>query len=432
VVELLSGEKSFQIQRVKNLPLNDLTRRRQSEQLMANQDYTVRQLMEMEACTSCRVCADVCPAVSASQDGALSGIYRMKGLKEILRSRTGLFRRLFGKKGPSGKEWEHFSGTVFRCTLCGNCQEVCPVGIHLKELWLSLRQDLVHSDAYPPKIDMIRENLDESHNVFAEDNEERADWVEDMRDAPDHGFLKDEAEMVYFTGCVASYFPLAQKIPIALAEILDVSEVDFTLLGEEEWCCGFPMLGAGLKEMFHEFRDHNLQAVKEKHAKKVIFACPSCYQMWREHYPRDVDIAHASQFLMELVKEGKIPFQELPMTVTYHDPCDLGRSARVFEEPRAIIRSIPSVKFVELPLNRENCQCCGGGGNLEMIDANLSSEIAKRKIEEVLSTGAQAVVTSCQQCVRTMMTYVRRNKVPLEVMDITQLIHKALKREEAR
>lgn len=397
---------------------------------MANQDYNVIQLLEMGACTSCRVCADVCPAVSASLDGELSAIFRMKGLNQILKSRSGLFLRLFGKKGPSEDQLKHFSDTVFRCTLCGNCQEVCPVGIHLKDLWLSLRQDLVHSESYPKKIDMIRENLEESRNVFAEDNEERAEWVEDMRDAPDHGYLKDRAEVVYFTGCVAAYFPLAQKIPIALAEIFDAGEVDFTLLGEEEWCCGFPMLGAGLKDMLQEFMDHNIEAVREKGANEVVFACPSCFQMWREYYPHEFEITHASQYLMRLVEENRIPFKELPMTVTYHDPCDLGRGARVFDEPREVIRSIPGVKFVELPKNRENCQCCGGGGNLEMIDAKLSAEIAKRKIEEVMSTGAEAVVTSCQQCVRTMMTYVRRNKVPLEVLDITQLIHKALKREE--
>jgi len=366
--------------------------------------------------------------VSASGDGELSGVYRIKGLKEILRARTGLFQKLFGKKEPSKEELNRFSGTVFRCTLCANCQEVCPVGIHLKELWLSLRQDLVHSGAYPKKIDMIRENLEETHNVFAEDNEERAEWVEDMRNPPDHGYIKDKAEAVYFTGCVAAYFPLAQKIPIALAEILEASNVDFTLLGEEEWCCGFPMLGAGLRDMFKEFQDHNLEAVRKRGASKVIFACPSCYQTWREYYdyPSTLEIIHASQLLMDLVKEGRVLLEELKMTVTYHDPCDLGRGARVFDEPREVIRSIPGVKFVELRHSRENCQCCGGGGNLEMMDAELSSEIARRKIEEVLETGAEAVITSCQQCVRTMLTYVRRNKVPIEVLDITQLIHRAL------
>jgi heterodisulfide reductase subunit D len=395
---------------------------------MANQDYTVRQLLEMEACTNCQICADVCPAVSASQDWALSGVSRMKGLKQILKSRTGLFRKLFGKKMPSEEKWRHFSDTVFRCTLCGNCQEICPVGIHLKDLWLSLRQDLVHSKSYPKKVEMIRDNLEESHNVFAEDNEERADWVEDMREAPEHGYIKDSAEIVYFTGCVASYFPLAQKIPMALAEILDITGVDFTLMGEEEWCCGFPLLGAGLKEMLEEFKQHNLKAVRKRKARQVLFACPSCFQTWREYYPREFEITHASQFLMKLVLEKRVPLKDLPLRVTYHDPCDLGRGARVFDEPRDTIRSVPGVEFVELPHNRENCQCCGGGGNLEMIDAGLSSEIAKRKIDEVISTGAQAVVTSCQQCVRTMTTYVRRNKIPLEVMDITQLIHRALKR----
>ncbi|MCK4988058.1 MAG: (Fe-S)-binding protein [Desulfobacterales bacterium] len=396
---------------------------------MSNQNYSVRQVLEMAACTNCRSCADVCPAVSASASGELSALYRMKGLKQILKSRTWLFQKIFRKKEPTEEEWKHYSNTVFRCTLCGNCREVCPVGINLKQLWLSLRKDLVDSKYYPKKINMIRNNLEESHNVFDEDNEERAEWVEDMREPPDDLFSKDRAEVVYFTGCVAAYFPLAQKIPIALAEIFEVSEVDFTLLGKEEWCCGFPLLGAGLKDMFGRISDHNLAAVKKKGAQKVVFACPSCFQMWREYYPYEefgIEIIHGSQFLMHLLQQNRVPLQELDLTVTYHDPCDLGRGARVFDAPRKVIQSIPGVQFVELPNNRENCNCCGGGGNLEMIDPELSAKIAKSKIKEAEGTGAQAIVTSCQQCVRTMTTYAKRNKVPIEVMDITQLIHKVL------
>jgi heterodisulfide reductase subunit D len=232
--------------------------------------------------------------------------------------------------------------------------------------------------------------------------------------------------MVYITGCVSAYFPLAQKIPIALAEIMDAGRVDFTLLGEEEWCCGFPLLGAGLMEMFEEFRVQNLKAVKDKEAKTVVFACPSCYQMWREHYRTDLELISAPEFLLRLVRQGKIPLTDLPLTVTYHDPCDLGRGARVFEEPREVIRAIPGVTLVELPHSRENCMCCGGGGNLEMVDADLAARIAKAKIDEVLSTGAQAVITSCQQCVRTMTSHVKRNKIQIEVLDIVQMVRKAL------
>lgn len=393
---------------------------------MANQDYRIKQLFEMEGCTHCGFCADVCPAASAAQDSHLTGVYRLNELKKIQRRRAGWLQRLLKKEPTSAEQMNAFGDSVFRCTLCGNCQEVCPVGIHLKDLWLSLRRDLVHESHYPKKIDMIRENLLESHNVFSEDNTERADWVENLRDAPEDGYVKEQAEVVYFTGCVAAYFPMAQKIPMALSRILETSEVDFTLLGEEEWCCGFPLLGAGLNELAREIIDHNIAAVEKKKARKVIFACPSCYQMWREYYPRKFEIAHVTEFMNELIQQKRIPLKTLPMTVTYHDPCDLGRGARVFDAPREIIRSIPGVKLVELSHNRENCRCCGGGGNLEMIDAGLSTDIARLKIDEVMATGAQAVVTACQQCVRTMATYVRRNKVPLEVMDITQLVERAV------
>jgi len=393
---------------------------------MAQTDYSIMEILQMDACTDCCLCADVCPAVSATEDGQLSGVYRLSELRRIMRSRTGLLRRFFGKQAPTGEQLKQFSDTVFRCTLCGRCQQVCPSGILLKDLWLSLRQDLVHCHAYPQRVDMIGENLAESHNVFNEDNEERAEWVEDVPAAPDHGYIKDQADVVYFTGCVSAYFPLAQQIPIALVKILDAARVDFTLLGEDEWCCGFPMLGAGLRDRVKDLVEHNLKAVREKGAKKVIFSCPSCYQMWREHYPREFEISHVTQFVNELMASGQLALNDLSLTVTYHDPCDLGRGSGEYEAPRQVIRSIPGVKLVELAHNRENCLCCGGGGNLEMIDAGLSADIARAKIDDVLQTGAQAVVTACQQCVRTMTTYARRNKIPIEVMDITQLIHKAL------
>jgi heterodisulfide reductase subunit D len=359
-------------------------------------------------------------------DGKLSAAYRLEALGRLVKARTGLWRKLGFGKAPTAEALRAFSDTVFRCTLCGNCRQVCPVGLDLTELWHSIRQDLVDSKAYPGKIDLIRENLNQSHNVFGEDNEERAEWVEDMPDAPDHGYLKERSEVVYFTGCVSSFFPLAQRIPMAVANLFDAARIDFSLLGDDEWCCGFPLLGAGLGGQLDGLIEHNVNAIKARGARQVVFACPSCYRMWQEHYPREFEIFHTSEFLAGLLKEDRLPLRELDLTVTYHDPCDLGRGAGTFDAPRDIIRSIPGIRFVELPNNRENCSCCGGGGNLEMIDAQLSAKIAGNKMKEVQETGAQTVVTACQQCVRTMTAYVRRNKVPVEVMDTVQLLEKAL------
>lgn len=396
---------------------------------MGQTDYSIMEILQMDACTGCCLCADVCPAVLAAQAGQLSGVYRLGELRRIMRRRTGLLQRFFSRPALTPEQLKRFGDSVFRCTLCGRCQQVCPSGIRLKDLWLSLRQDMVHCHAYPQKVDMISENLAESHNVFKEDNQERAEWVEDMPDAPDHGHIRDQAEVVYFTGCVSAYFPMAQGIPMALAEIFQAARVDFTLLGEEEWCCGFPLLGAGKRDQVKDLIEHNLGAVQAKGAQKVVFSCPSCYQMWHEHYPREFQIYHVSQFLNELIISGQLELNPLSLTVTFHDPCDLGRGRGEYQAPRQVICSIPGVELVELAHNRGDCLCCGGGGNLEMIDVKLSGDIARVKIEEILKTGAQAVVTGCQQCVRTMTTYARRNKIPLEIMDITQLVQKALSPE---
>lgn len=396
---------------------------------MYNRLYSKSQLLAMEACTGCAACAQVCPAVQASGDGELSGLYRLDWRQRAGKTGDGWLRRIFGGKVPDGQAWKVFSETVYRCTLCGNCAEVCPVGIGLKDIWLNLRQELLEREAYPAKIDLIREHLTESHNVFGEDQEERAEWVEDLDEPPDDLFVKERAEAVYFSGCVASFFPLAQQIPMALAEVLQSAQVDFTLLGEDEWCCGFPLLSAGDLPGAQAMIQHNLEAVKARGAKEVIFACPSCYMMWKEHYPAGASglrLSHTTQFLDQLLAQGRLSLDKQEISVTYHDPCDLGRAARIFEAPRRVIRALPGVKLVEMAANREHCLCCGGGGNLEMIDQELNAGIARMKVEQVLATGAEAVVSGCQQCLRTMATHARRNKLPLKVMDIAQLVQASM------
>jgi heterodisulfide reductase subunit D len=393
---------------------------------MAITDYSLKEVIQAGACTKCMLCADVCPAVSAASDGTLSGVYRLDVLNRLFCARAGFLKRFF-KSSLNEEYLKAFSETVYRCTLCGRCEEVCPSGISLKDIWISLRQDMVHSDAFPPKVNTIKDNVLKSHNVFNEDNSERAEWVSDLDDPPEHGHIKERADVVYFTGCVSAYFPMAQQIPMSLVTVFDAAGVDFTLLGEDEYCCGFPFLGAGLRDRVDEVIHHNVEAVKKKGASKVVFACPSCYRMWKEYYPPEFELYHVTQYISRYLMEGRLKFKELNRVVTYHDPCDLGRGSREYDAPRSIIKAIPLVTLVEMKRNREKCACCGGGGNLEMIDAALSKEIAGAKIKEALETGADTVVTSCQQCVRTMKSYVRLNKIKLDVLDIVELVCMSLK-----
>ena len=124
--------------------------------------------------------------------------------------------------------------------------------------------------------------------------------------------------------------------------------------------------------------------------------------------------------------EKRMPLKEINATVTYHDPCDLGRNSGIFESPREVLKAIPGIRLIEMPNNRQMANCCGGGGNLEMVDPDLSAKVAQMKIEEILETGADMVVTSCQQCVRTIATRARRQKINLVVKDLTDLVAEAM------
>jgi heterodisulfide reductase subunit D len=264
------------------------------------------------------------------------------------------------------------------------------------------------------------------HNVSNEDNSERGEWRDFLKVLPDHMYQKDKAELVYFVGCVASFFPMVQKIPQNLVQILESAKVDFTILGGEEWCCGFPMIGAGIPERVRDMTEHNLEKVKKLGAKRVVFTCPSCYRTWQEYYGTELELFHSTQLIEKLIRDGAIRLRGMSTKVTYHDPCDLGRNGGIYDAPRQIIKSIPGLTLVEMESNRAKSVCCGGGGNLEMADSNLSGNVAQKKIEEIQRTGVRTVVTSCQQCIRTIKSRAGRQEIDLTVWDITELVLKAI------
>ncbi len=383
-----------------------------------------KQLIEIDACTRCGECLKYCPVYAQKGEEEIDPRGKIQAFKSFIRSQHGIWATIFGPKKLDEEKLKKFSEMVYRCTLCGECGVSCPVSIDAKNLWLALRETLVEMGYYPKAMDKMKSNVQQVHNILGNENAERVSWLESLGELPDHGYQKEKAEVAFFVGCVASFFPMVQKIPKALIEILNKGGVDFTLLGGEEWCCGFPLIGAGMKKGAETLIEHNLEKMKEKGVEKVVFACPSCYHTWMEDYKTDIEIYHSTQFIKRLIEEKKIGFKEKKMKVTYHDPCDLGRASRVYAPPREILRSIPGVELVEMENSRDQCKCCGGGGNLEMVDPELSAALAQEKIKQIRATGAEAVITSCQQCVRTIMTTSRRKKTPVTAMDITEFVLK--------
>jgi heterodisulfide reductase subunit D len=384
---------------------------------------SVKDLVALDSCVKCGSCVSVCPIYAQTQqlETTMGGFYT--NLKSFIRKAYGLPGMSIGL-AQAKSILKGYSEYPYLCTLCGRCSIVCPSFIDTKETRIGVRRFMVEKGEYPSSMDRLAETLEKVHNIIGEPSEDRAAWVQALSEPPKDMFQKEKAKVVYFTGCVASYFPMTKRIPQSLVQIFEKAGIDFTLLGGEEWCCGFPLIAAGMKEKAEALMKHNLEKVKEKGAERIVFTCPSCYHIWMEECKNEIEIFHSTQFIKRLIEEGKIRLKEKKMKVTYHDPCDLGRASGIYEPPREILRAIPGVELVEMNESREECKCCGGGGNLEMVRPELSAALAQAKIEEIKATGAEMVVTACQQCVRTIFSNARKKKIPITVMDISEFVLK--------
>jgi Fe-S oxidoreductase len=224
---------------------------------------------------------------------------------------------------------------------------------------------------------------------------------------------------------MTSFSPAISGIAEANMNLLYEIKEDFAVLGEREVCCGFPLIVAGLSQEWQEFREKNIETIRSMSAKKIVFNCASCYHTFCHEYQEflpDVEFLHNTEYIQRLILDGKVELKGLSAKITYHDPCDLGRGCKVFEPPREIIKQIPEADFIELPNNRNLSTCCGGGGDLEMIDADLVNKIANNLLEEIEETGADIVTTACGQCKRMLQNAVKDRKSKIEVKDIAELM----------
>jgi heterodisulfide reductase subunit D len=376
--------------------------------------------LEKEAliCARCGYCRTECP------------IYQVVGWESATpRGKISMAKDLFAK-GSGTEIPEDFVKRISQCTLCGACANECSGSIDTRRLWLDLRRRIAALGKEPKAYDAMRDNLLANRNITNMSNEGRLEWAQDL-DEPEDLEPRAGAEVAYFVGCVSSFFPQASEVALAVAQILTEAGVDFTTLCGEEWCCGFPLLGAGFVDNAEEFINHNVAKLKELDIHTLIASCPSCFHVWKYESIAalagyDLKVMHTTEYLAALIRQGRLELNELDAVVTYHDPCDLGRNSGIYEAPREIIRSIPGVEFVEMKHHHQDALCCGGGGNLQSVDPELAADIARMRLEEIKATGADIVVSACQQCEQMLIAAVRDAKLPIRVMDISQLIIEAL------
>jgi heterodisulfide reductase subunit D len=286
------------------------------------------------------------------------------------------------------------SSTFWFCTSCYACTNQCPRGIHPGETMLRLKQAVAEGEGgvMPENMARFGNTVVEYHNISGEANDVRLIWMEnlDETERPAGRVGRRDAQVLYFIGCVSSFYPASYRIPQAFVQIMGRAGVDFTLLGGEEWCCGYPLLNAGMVEEMAKVAEYNLNKAHELGVECIVMTCPSCFHAWHNIYPEllgrslGIEVVPAVQFLVELIEENRIEMGVLEKKVTYHDPCDLGRKGGVYDAPRFVLQHIPGVEFIEMREHGPNAACCGGG-NLEAVEPTLVNLVAPERIVEAVA-----------------------------------------------
>jgi heterodisulfide reductase subunit D len=369
------------------------------------------------SCMQCGTCSSSCPTAFA-MDYTPSQLWQMMrlGMEEAVLT----------------------SSTFWLCTACKSCQVRCPRGISLTDTMIALKEYATREGVnVPTGMQMLGDTVASRHNISGDDNATRQIWSQNLPTPPlGVSPRRRRAEVVYFIGCVSSFYPRVYSIPQSFVQIMERADVEFTALGEDEWCCGYPLYVAGMRDRLTELARHNVRQVRRIGARQVVFSCPSCYYAWTHLYPEVADVGdlqfrHATEFLADLLEEDALTLGPLEEPVTYHDPCDLGRKSGVYDAPREVLARIPGLDVREMAASRENALCCGGGGDVEVSDPSVTSGVAGRRVAQVAATGARYVASACQQCKRTIQEGARRHKVRVRAVDVVELVWQSLSAAEA-
>ena len=315
------------------------------------------------------------------------------------------------------------ANVLYACSTCGNCMENCrfdKFNDFLVDIIEAARAEAVLNGFCPEKQKALIERMENSemHNPYGEQNSNNEDLKKKYE-------LPDKAEWVYFIGCTSNYRQL--NLRDATLSFLKKSGIDFTL--SDEHCCCSPLMRTGQINSVKNFINHNITQINNSGASKIITSCAGCYRTlkkdWLKHgADYNFQVYHTVELIKKLLDEEKLKFKsEYNKTVTYHDPCHLGRHMDIYDMPREIYKQIPGLKLVEMKRNRENAWCCGAGGGVKIGYPEWSVEISKERLEEARMTDASVISSVCPFCKTNLSDANNKFNMDFEVIDLIEIIN---------
>lgn len=422
---------------------------------MALKDYT----KEIERCSACSYCkwipydlvksirfAKNCPSIDYFNFNNYSARGRYLTAKSLLRNEAEIT--------------EEVKQIVHSCLECGSCDVACKIArynLEPLEMTKELKFDLVEKGEYPESHNALLENLKKDNNILGKSRKDRGAWAKglNLKD-----LTKEKAEVVFHAGCSYSYDEKLSGTVKTAVEILGKAGVDFGIMGDAEMCCGARIYSMGHKSEYERLAKANIALWEKAGVTTIVTACADGYHAFKRLYPQlgsKFKVMHIVEYIDQMIKEGKLQFtKEVPLKVTYHDPCHLGRLGEpyeewdgeettyreqiivhttrkpryngingIYDEPRNILEAIPGVELIEMERIKEASYCCGAGGGARETYPEYSGWVAGERLEEASSTGAEALITACPWCKSNFGDQMGDDS-NMDIIDILDLVHKAL------
>ncbi|QYJ02963.1 4Fe-4S dicluster domain-containing protein [Nocardioides panacisoli] len=428
------------------------------------QDFSWKGILDFTTCTECGRCQSQCPAWNTEKP--LSPKLLMMGLREHAYANAGGDgeKALVGKAGDNTEDvaWSDWfynpedgdfvidEDVLWSCTNCGACVQQCPVDIEHVDHIIDMRryQTLVESN-FPSELNGLFKGMENKGNPWNMSASARLDWTQgldvDVKVVGKDIESLDEVDWLFWVGCAGAYEDRAKKTTRAVAELLDMAGVSFGVLGNGETCTGDAARRAGNEFVYQGLAQQNVETFKEYKVKKVVSTCAHCFNTLRNEYKDlgvELEVVHHTQLLNQLVREGKLtPVADgagaHQRSITYHDPCFIGRHNQVYEPPRELLQIMPGAEYKEMERSGERSFCCGAGGARMWMEEKLGSRINLNRTDEAVGTGADQIAVGCPFC-RVMLsdglTKMQADggaREEVEVLDVAQMLLASVKGTQA-
>ena len=349
-------------------------------------------LAEIYSCPSCGLCIDVCPmSDSKNNNYKKTAVYFMRNIRR--------------------KNKREVRKMTEICLMCGKCIEVCPLGIDSLNIKIAQRANI----SYRMKSDFgYLGSQQVNETTRQQGNESTRQQVNETTSSDSQVFRFSDSKTVYFAGCMSHLTP---KITRSMVKIFKEAKEDYEFLDMNgSICCGRPMMLTGKKKEAQALIDKNTELIKNSGAKRLVLSCPICYKVFKEEYNLEgIEILHHTQYINELIEKEKIHIDRSDKRYVYHDPGELGRAFKVYDEPRNIIDNIGLLTAAKS--NKDMSVCCGGSiGSLTMT-LEERDEITANSVKDLMHNNPEEIVTACPLCQKTFA-----RKSPIAVKDIAEIV----------